>query len=281
MAISILVFSALITQTRVQSLTGSIEKIENFESKILGNKRNLSIYLPPQYELEPTRKFPVMYLHDGQNVFDGMTSYIPNQEWRADESAEALIKAGLIEPLIIVGVDNADRANEYLPMKITLDKQDIGGRANLFADMMSDELIPMINTRYRTKTGPKHTGTCGASFGGIIASYLGIAKPNVFGKLGICSPSVWGDIKGITTMVKPIEQKAKRAKIWIDVGTAEGDEMVDGAKLLQDAYITNGWKLNKDLVMLVEGNADHSERSWGRRFPLILTYLFPAKPASK
>ena len=83
-------------QQRVSSLAGNIEKIDGFESKILGNRRNIEVYLPPSYKSDQKTKFPVVYMHDGQNVFDGLTSFIPNQEWRADETAEALIGAGII-----------------------------------------------------------------------------------------------------------------------------------------------------------------------------------------
>ena len=99
---------------RVPSITGTVEKIEGFQSKVLGNKRNVSVYLPPDYAKDTAKKYAVVYMHDGQNVFDGMTSFIPNQEWRADETAQMLIEAGIIEPIIIVGLDNGgmERGNE-------------------------------------------------------------------------------------------------------------------------------------------------------------------------
>ncbi|HVL39797.1 MAG TPA: alpha/beta hydrolase-fold protein, partial [Fimbriimonadaceae bacterium] len=114
---------------RRQSLTGDIRHHRDFESKILGNKRNLIVYLPPDYAKQ-TRRYPVVYLHDGQNVFDGLTSYIPNQEWRADEAAEALIRAELIEPLILVGIDNAGiaRGDEYLPTRTKFGDNEAGGK---------------------------------------------------------------------------------------------------------------------------------------------------------
>jgi predicted alpha/beta superfamily hydrolase len=269
------------TQTtgRFASLSGNIEKITNFESKVLGNKRGLIVYLPPQYETEPNRKFPVLYMHDGQNIFDGMTSYIPNQEWRADEAAESLIKAGLIEPIIIVGIDNggADRANEYLPIKIKMGNQEGGGNADKYGDMLATEIMPMINAKYRTKTGAENTGLCGSSFGGVITCYLGIKHPDKFGKLGIVSPSVWVGNRALVGMVQPVSKKTKRPKIWLDMGGKEGFDSTRDAQLLFDAYTKAGWKPKSEIVLALEPNAEHNELAWSRRIPSILTYLFGTK----
>jgi predicted alpha/beta superfamily hydrolase len=280
-----MIFSAIILASvaqgpqRVSSLTGNIERIDGFESKVLKNKRNISIYLPPSYKTDAKVKYPVIYMHDGQNVFDGMTSYIPNQEWRADETAESLIEAGIIEPVIIVGIDNAgtERANEFLPTVFKMGNNEVGGKADLYGKMLIDEIMPVINERYRTKVGPENTGLIGSSFGGVITSYLGITHPEIFGRLGVCSPSVWVDNKVLLTLVKPIERKQRRPKIWIDAGGKEGVDMVQGARGLYDAYVKNGWKSKSDVVCVIEQNAEHNEVAWARRLPSILTYLFPKK----
>jgi predicted alpha/beta superfamily hydrolase len=261
---------------RIASLTGNIEKLAGFESKVLQNRRNISVYLPPQYRTETERRFPVLYMHDGQNIFDGSTSYIPNQEWRADEAAEALIGAGLIEPIIIVGIENGgmERANEYLPWKIKMGNSETGGKADLYGTMMNEELIPMINAKYRTKTGANNTGLLGSSFGGVITSYLGITRPDMFGKLGIVSPSVWVHNRALLSAVKPVK---KRQRIWIDMGTKEGAGAVSDATALFDAYKAAGWKEGKDITLVIDGNAEHNELAWSRRMMSILTYLFGRK----
>ena len=261
---------------RIASLTGNIEKLAGFESKVLQNRRNISVYLPPQYRTETERRFPVLYMHDGQNIFDGSTSYIPNQEWRADEAAEALIGAGLIEPIIIVGIENGgmERANEYLPWKIRMGNSETGGKADLYGTMMTEELIPMINAKYRTKTGATNTGLLGSSFGGVITSYLGITRPDVFGKLGIVSPSVWVSNRALLSAVKPVKN---RQRIWIDMGTKEGAGAVSDATALFDAYKAAGWKEGKDITLVIDGNAEHNELAWSRRMMSILTYLFGRK----
>lgn len=278
-AAALLLGAHLQGQQRVSSLTGNIERIDGFESKALKNKRNLIVYLPPNYEADKTKKYPVVYMHDGQNVFDGMTSYIPNQEWRADEAAESLINAGIIEPLIIVGIENGgmERGNEYLPTKIKMGNNEFGGKADLYGKMLSDEIMPIINGRYRTKTGSENTGLIGSSFGGVITCYLGIAHPEIYGRVAVMSPSVWVDDRVLLKLVKPIERKQRRPKVWIDMGGKEGASAVQNARDLFDVYVKNGWKPNADLIYLVEPNSEHNELAWGRRLPSVLTFLFPKK----
>ena len=279
MIISAVIFPIVLqVQQRVSSLTGNIEKIEAFESKVLGNKRKILVYLPPSYRSDTKAKYPVIYMHDGQNVFDGMTSYIPNQEWRADEAAEELINAGIIEPLIIVAIDNGgmERGNEYLPNKIKMGNNEIGGKADQYGKMLIDEVMPMVNKRYRTKIGPENTGLIGSSLGGYVTSYFGIKHPEIFGRLGICSPSVWVNNRELLAIVKPII-KTKRPRIWIDIGQEEGAEHVQNAKSLFDVYVKNGWKPHSEVVVVVEDHAAHNEAAWARRMPSILTYLFPKK----
>ena len=272
-----LVTLGLIAQTqRVASLTGNIEKLVGFESKVLQNQRKISVYLPPQYTTEKDRRFPVLYMHDGQNIFDGATSYIPNQEWRADEAAEALINAGMIEPIMIVGIDNGgmERGNEYLPWKIKMGNSEAGGKADLYGRMLTDEIMPMINAKYRTKTGPANTALLGSSFGGVITSYLGVTRSDVFGKLGIVSPSVWVNNRQLLKTIKPLKN---RQRVWIDMGTKEGAGAVADAKALFEAYTAAGWKQGKDITLVIDGNAEHNELAWSRRMMSILSYFYGRK----
>ena len=276
MALALLSLGLVLQTQRVASLTGVIEKLAGFESKTLQNRRNISVYLPPKYAVEKYRRYPVLYMHDGQNVFDGSTSYIPNQEWRADEAAEGLINAGLIEPIIIVGIDNgqAARADEFLPWKIKMGNNEMGGMADLYGKMITDEIMPMVNAKYRTNTGPANTGLLGSSFGGVITSYLGISRPDVFGKLGIVSPSVWVNERQLLKTVKPVKN---RQRIWIDMGTKEGTGGVADARALFDSYKAAGWREGKDITLVIDGNAEHNELAWSRRMMSILTYLFGKK----
>ncbi len=265
-------------QERTPSLTGRIEPMPAVRSQVLGNSRDVLVYLPPQYASEPKRRFPVLYLHDGQNVFDGATSYIPNQEWRCDETAEALIGAGLIEPIIMVAIPNmgVERANEYLPTTKKLQGSEVGGKAPLYLKFVRDELKPAIDSKYRTKAGTADTGLCGSSFGGIATLYLGLWAPKTFGKLAVVSPSVWWDDRKALDFVADFKS-TPRPKVWLDMGTKEGEDGIRDARELRDRFLKSGWRAGKDFAYYEDGFAAHNEAAWARRFPAMLMFLFPQK----
>lgn len=261
---------------RKSSLTGNIKHHANFHSKVLNNDRNIIVYLPPDYETSPNRRYPVLYMHDGQNVFDGMTSYIPNQEWRADEAAESLISSGLIEPLIIVGIDNAgvERANEYLPTTMTRpDGAKWGGKADLYGKMLIEEIKPLIDQTYRTKRDRANTALCGSSFGGVITLYLGLTHPETFSKLLVVSPSIWWDNNYLLKKLEELKAKPN-LKIWLDMGTAEGDSSTKAAKDAAQILAKKGMSMGRDVVLYIDSGAEHNEVAWARRFPAMLMYLF-------
>lgn len=257
------------------TLTGNIKIHEKFASKVLGNERTIRVYLPPQYDSEPTRRFPVLYVHDGQNIFDGATSYIPNQEWRVDETAESLIRAKLIDPMIVVGIDNAgmQRADEFLPIEVSMGQNKAGGKADLYGKFLMSEVMPWVNQTYRTQTGPQNTGLMGSSFGGVISLYLGLKHPDTFGKLGLVSPSTWIGDGYLTRFVQELPKKTA-SKIWLDMGTAEGRTTLPEVRKLRDAFIARGWKEGRDFAYVEDGYAEHNEASWARRVGTIFMFLY-------
>ncbi|MDR3691531.1 MAG: alpha/beta hydrolase-fold protein [Fimbriimonas sp.] len=265
-------------------MAGNIQHIKSFHSTVLSNDRNITVYLPPGYESNRKTRYPVLYMHDGQNVFDGTTSFLPNKEWRADETAEGLIRAHLIEPLIIVAIDNAgaDRANEFLPTRSPFGKAMVGGNADLYGKMLCKEIMPMIDKTYRTKKGPQNTGVCGSSFGGVLSLHLGITHPEIFGRIGVVSPSVWWDNRVLLREVGEVGQKPTQ-KIWLDIGTHEGDNdaenraTVDDTTALFDLLVKKGWKPGADLAYFVDQDARHNEDAWAHRMPMILMFLFPSR----
>jgi predicted alpha/beta superfamily hydrolase len=227
------------------------------------------------------KRYSVCYMHDGQNLFDGATSFIPGQEWRVDETAERLIAAGKIEPLIVVGVYNTkDRIDEYTPAADA--KYKMGGKADLYGRMLVEELKPFIDSQYRTKSDAKHTGLAGSSLGGLASLYLALKYPNVFGRTGVVSPSVWFAGKNILHYVESLPKKPN-VRVWIDMGTKEGrtpeeaQQSVADARLLRDALVRKGWRLGKDLNYLEAEGAEHNEAAWAARVEAILTFLFPRK----
>ncbi len=237
------------------------------------------VYLPPDYEKDSDRRYPVLYLQDGQNVFDGATSFIAGKEWRADETAEQLIRAGKVEPLIIVAVYNTgvDRLDEYSPAKDTTYNR--GGLGDAYARMLIFDLKPMIDRDYRTLKDAANTGVGGSSLGALVSLYAGIEYSRVFGKVAAVSPAVWWADRDILTRVQALPNK-QPVRIWLDTGTNEGpkrDEVVRNARELCNALMAKGWKLRDDLMYLEVPGGEHNESAWAARFGSILEFLFPLR----
>lgn len=251
----------------------------HFRSNFLPDARNLIVYLPPHYGSEPGRHFSVLYLHDGQNLFDPQTSFIPGRTWEAMQTADAAIEAGLVEPLIIVGIYNTGdhRIAEYTP---TRDWKMGGGQAPLYGKLLVEELLPFIAKQYRTLTGAEHTGLGGSSLGGLVSLYLGLEYPDVFGKLAVLSPSVWWNHRSILNYLQakaPFKAGASpRPRIWLDVGDAEGARTVDDANQLHAQLLRKGWQEHIDLCYQVAAGGKHDETSWAGRVGPLLQFLFPA-----
>ena len=244
-----------------------------FHSAILPNDRVVSIYLPPQYDAEPDRRFPVFYLHDGQNLFDPRTSYVTGHTWRAGETADRLNSDNLAEPLILVGVANTGlhRMAEYTP---TRDYRLGGGEGHLYGRLLTAELKPFIDRTYRTLSDAGHTGLGGSSLGGLITLYLGLEYPGVFSRLAVLSPSVWWNQRSILGFVADAHPRPD-LRIWLDIGTAEGTRHVRDTELLYRRLIQQGWKPGVDLQLVkVEGGV-HNEDAWAARFDEVLAFLFP------
>lgn len=255
--------------------TDSVQRVHNFTSQFLPYRRDLVVYLPPDYDENDDQRYPALYLHDGQNLFDPETAYVRGKDWKVDETADALIRAGEIEPLIIVGIFNTGehRLDEYTP---TPDRKLGGGHAELYGRMLVEELKPYIESRYRVLPGPTNTGLGGSSLGGLATVYLGFNYPEVFGKLAVLSPSVWWDNKAILKMITKTQPKP-RLKIWLDMGTEESKTGLRDANLLRDALVKKGWRAGDDLHYEVIPGAKHEEAAWAARVESVLRYLFPPR----
>ncbi|HLO00176.1 MAG TPA: alpha/beta hydrolase-fold protein [Pyrinomonadaceae bacterium] len=279
--LALFVFCGAVAAQQSHTLTGDIQAHKNFHSNVLGNDRDVLVYLPPGYDASKGRRYSVLYMQDGQNLFDGATSFIPGQEWRVDETAQRLIGAGKIEPLIIVGIYNTkDRINEYTAAQDA--KYEMGGKADLYGRMLVEELKPFIDGRYRTKKDAQHTGLAGSSLGGLVSLYVALKYPNVFGRAAVVSPSVWFANKQIVHYVEALP-KQRKPHVWMDIGTKEGQtaeeaqQAVIDTRLLRDTLARKGWQIGKDLKYLEAEGAAHNETAWAARLELVLTFLFPRK----
>lgn len=247
--------------------------VPSFASSFLTPRRDLWVYLPPGYDSSPERRYPVLYMHDGQNLFDGSLAAF-GVAWEVDAAADAGILAGEVAPLIIVGIEStSDRMSEYTPV---VDDEYGGGNAAAYGRFLVEELKPYIDGQYRTRVGPDDTGLAGSSLGGLVSLYLGLEYPGVFRRLGVVSPSVWWADKDIVSRVTALGAKPPLF-VWLDIGTAEGSgSAVGNTRELRDALVGEGWAEGQDLFYREYSGAQHNEASWAERFPEILRALFPA-----
>ena len=255
--------------------SAQLRKHEQFRSRFLRNQRDLIVYTPPGYDDQTSRHFPVLYLHDGQNLFDGATSFIPGQDWHVGSTADHCIQSGLVEPVIIVGMYNTKaRIREYTPTHVP---KLGGGRADRYAKFLIEEVKPFVDREYRTLSGPVHTGIGGSSLGGLVSLYLGLKHAQIFGKIASLSPSVWWNKLVIHRFVQSMNIQP-RPRIWLDIGTREGPRIVHEVEQFRDVLLEKGWRLEHDLhYERVEG-AEHNEAAWAQRVGPFLQFLYPARP---
>ncbi|MGE5245782.1 MAG: alpha/beta hydrolase [Betaproteobacteria bacterium] len=244
-------------------------------SRVLDATRTVRVWLPP-HEPRGTR-YDVLYLNDGQNLFGDGNPDTGGGGWHADVAAAALVAAHRIPPLLIVGIDNAgdrSRGVDYLPVPDPFDEHPRPPGADRYLRFVVDELIPRINRAYPTRPGPQHTGFGGSSYGAVSAFYAAMARPGVFGRLLLESPSV-----GIGGGV--LLERARGLRRWPDrivmgVGTGEGR----GGRGPNDAFETLVSILRKAglgderLRVTVQEGAHHNEAAWASRLPGDLAFLF-------
>jgi predicted alpha/beta superfamily hydrolase len=259
------------------TLTGDVRFIRDFHSDALGNSRTVAVYLPPGYESSNAR-YPVLYMQDGQNLFDAATAYGGN-EWEIDETCERLMRSGELPPFIVVAVYSTnDRIPEYTPVP---DPGYGGGRGDLYAKFLIDELKPYVDANLRTLPGAENTGLMGSSLGGLISLHLGLGRPDVFSRIGALSPSLWWADGELTKRLAASPPPEERARVWLDMGTREGDnpgQRVADTRELGGVLQARGWREGDDLAVRVIDGAGHNEASWRERAAEVLKFLFPARP---
>ncbi|MCM3869077.1 MAG: alpha/beta hydrolase-fold protein [Pyrinomonadaceae bacterium] len=262
-------FGTLVPTVRAQQSRDLNEEFrlhKSFHSKFRPKDRDIIVWLPPGYDSTPNKRYPVLYMHDGYNVF---------ARWRIDETAKALISNGQIEPLIIVfvpsGGTHPDRFDEYTPTRSANFPN--GGQADSYGRLLVEELKPFIDSEYRTLVDSSNTGIGGVSLGALVSLYFGFKYPTVFGKLAVMSPSLWWDNWALLREAKALKAKLS-TRIWLDIGAGEGSQMISDAKALRDSLTKKGWILKSDLIYFEAEGGTHNEASFAKRAGPMLTFLF-------
>ncbi len=250
---------------RRRQAPGTLEIIPDVWSPQLGNRRDVVVYTPASYH-KSKRAYPVIYMHDGQNLFDPRTSFAG--EWGVDRAMARAPRKG--RRAIVVGIPNmgVDRMKEYSPWS---DPRHGGGEGDAYVDFMLDTLKPMIDTRFRTLPGREATGTVGSSLGALISLYAFFRAPSAFGFVGALSPALWFAQGGIFPFVQDAANVAGR--IYLDVGMREGQGTLANARQLRDLLIGKGYVCGKDLKWVEDADGMHNEAAWGRRLRDALPFL--------
>ena len=268
---------------RVEAATGDL-RLHEFQSRIFRNTRFLRVWLPPGYDNEENsgRRYPILYLNDGQNLFEPSTSFT-GVEWGVDETADRLIRERVIPPMIIVGIDNAgkDRFREYMPHR-SLQPMMLRVQGQRYPHFLMKEVMPFIARNYRVASGPENTGLGGSSLGALISLYTAAARPGTIGRLLLESPSLWASNRQMIRESREIRSWPER--IFLGTGTAEAGRpdkdrsMVDDVRELAAIFGRAGLGTNR-LRLFIEEGANHHESAWARRFPEALSFLFASTPS--
>jgi predicted alpha/beta superfamily hydrolase len=258
-------------------------RIHEFTSHIFRNRRRLRVWLPPGYDLpeNSAQRYPVFYLNDGQNLFDQATSFT-GVEWQVDETADRLIRAGVIPPTIFVGIDNTgvERLKEYLPYR-SLSPVVLRPQGARYSAFLTKEIMPFVGQHYRTAKGPENTLLGGSSLGGLITLYVALTTPGVFGSVLLESPSLWVSNRQILR-----DARAPRLwphKIFLAIGTREvgreekDRQTVENVRELERILRRSGLDDRRLRVEVAEGGT-HSESAWAARFPDALRFLLGSQP---
>lgn len=246
---------------------------EKFPLKKLGKTRRVWIYLPSNYT-KTVKKYPVLYMHDGQNLFDELTA--PFGEWGVDECLDT-ISTKLNFDVIVVGIDNGkeDRLAEYSPydFKVKPDEVntwDVKGVGDLYLASLVYDVKPYIDSVYRTKSGNRHTHICGSSMGGLISLYAIMRYPEVFGSAGVFSPAFWTNMDSLRAELSKNQNNLWTGNVYMIAGELEGSRYINNMKEVNEMMIRKG---KRKITTLSIPNGQHKESFWREEFPFYLKWV--------
>jgi enterochelin esterase-like enzyme len=252
-------------------------RIHRFRSRVFANTRFVRVWTPPGFDEHASRRYPVLYLNDGQNLFDPATAFA-GVHWQVGETATRLIAENRIPPLVIVGIDNTgkNRVREYIPYK-SRDPKLLHPLGAHYPEFLQGEVMPLIERQYPILNGADNTGFGGSSLGGLITLYTAMLAPDVFGKVLIESPSLFVAHRRILEQSRVREHWPSR--IYLGIGTREVGSPEKDPKIVADvrelAAILGKAGLNeKRLCVRIDEGAPHSESAWAARFPEALEFLY-------
>lgn len=242
-----------------------------FTSTLLGNTRGIYVYLPPTYLENTAARMPVVYMHDGQNLFDPNAAF-GGVSWGVPQTMDAAANDGRFREAIVVGAENAGgaRISEYTP---TADPMYGGGNGELYLRMLVEELKPRVDAELRTKPSREDTVLIGSSLGGLISSHAGVRKADTFGLIGAMSPSVWWDNRVLLTTVSQTST-SRPIRVYLDSGdSGNSNDGVSDTRDLAAAYRALGYAEGSTLKHVVQPGATHTEAAWASRLPGALEFL--------
>jgi len=250
--------------------------LHELNSRILGNTRLVRVWLPPDYDGWGVTRYPVLYLNDGQNLFEAATAFA-GVHWQVGETATRLISEQRIRPIIIVGIDNTkNRVREYIPYK-SQDPKVLHPKGKCYPDFLQHEVMPLIEECYSILQGPENTGLGGSSLGGLISLYTQLAAPGVFGRLLIESPSLFVANRKILEESRRFRNWPARTYLGMgtrEVGHAEKDERIVADVRELESILREAGLGEQRLKVRIEEGAPHNETAWAARFPEALEFLY-------
>jgi predicted alpha/beta superfamily hydrolase len=258
-------------------IAGGEMYLHELRSGIFKNSRLLRVWVPPGYGEPRGTRYPVLYLNDGQNLFEAAISFT-GVEWQVDETGDRLIREGVIPPMILVGLDNGgkDRLREYMPHR-SLQPMMLRVHGTRYPTFLFKEVIPFVERHYRVQRGPENTGLGGSSLGALIALYTATVHPGKIGRLLLESPSLWASNRQLIRQSRGVKRWPER--VFLATGTAEAgrqdrdQSMVDDVRELASILRRAGLDETR-LRLVVDDGAPHHEAAWAKRFPEALTFLF-------